>query len=109
MFSRSFSSLHLRSGSFCSTCSSNGPGCGPKPKLEDARIISSSRAHGLEAYHLGCGFLLEDKVGMAVLGWGERFAHVLRASVPPSPLGSSGIITLARNSPQNPDVKELRY
>jgi hypothetical protein len=28
--------------------------------------------------------------------------------VPPSPLGSSGIIELAGNSPQNPDVKELR-
>jgi hypothetical protein len=28
--------------------------------------------------------------------------------VPPSPLGSSGIITLARNSRQNTDVKELR-
>jgi hypothetical protein len=26
----------------------------------------------------------------------------------PSPLGSSGIYTLAGNSPQNPDVKELR-
>ena len=28
--------------------------------------------------------------------------------VPPSPLGSSGIITLAGNSGQNTDVKELR-
>jgi hypothetical protein len=27
----------------------------------------------------------------------------------PLPPGSSGITGLARNSPQNPDVKELRY
>jgi len=27
----------------------------------------------------------------------------------PSPLGSTGIITLAGNSPQNPPVKELKY
>jgi hypothetical protein len=29
--------------------------------------------------------------------------------IPPSPLGSIGITGLARNSSQNPDVKELSY
>jgi hypothetical protein len=56
-----------------------------------------------------CGFRLENKV-WGVAAEEVRIVHFPAENpVPPSPLPTSGIITLARNSPQNTDVKELRY
>jgi hypothetical protein len=55
-----------------------------------------------------CGLPHENKVGCRA---GERLALALlrrEPGVPPSPPSICGIITLARNSPQNPHDKELR-
>jgi hypothetical protein len=54
-----------------------------------------------------CGFRAKINFAATLPELDGLLGHALKVEIPPTPL-SNGIIGLARNSPQNPDVKELR-
>ncbi len=65
-----------------------------------------------EVWRIGenlCGFLVKNKFGRSGRFWVRRRALGKLLSIDPLPPEASGSIDLARNSRQNPDVKELRY